>query len=103
MYRAKQRSSYIMTEKIDTSTPGGKLIFHLMGALAEFERDLIRERTNAGLEAARARGRKGGRPKLDPTNKKAQAARSLYQDKTRTVIDICKALGISRAQFYRYI
>src|SRR5258707_19749 len=52
-----------LTEKIDTTTPGGKLIFHLMGALAEFERDLTRERTSAGLEAARARGRKGGRPK----------------------------------------
>jgi DNA invertase Pin-like site-specific DNA recombinase len=62
MYRAEQRSSYIITEQIDTTTPGGKLIFHLMGALAEFERDLIRERTNAGLAAARARGRVGGRP-----------------------------------------
>jgi len=92
-----------ITESIDTTTPGGKLIFHIFGALAEFERNLIRERTNAGLEAARARGRVGGRPKLDPTNKKAQLARSLYQDKSRTVIDICKALNISRAQFYRYI
>jgi hypothetical protein len=52
-----------LTEHIDTTTPGGKLIFHLMGALAEFERDLIRERTNAGLAAARARGRVGGRPR----------------------------------------
>jgi len=92
-----------LTENIDTTTSGGKLIFHIFGALAEFERNLVRERTVAGLEAARARGRLGGRPKLDPSNKKAQLAKSLYQDKTRTVIDICKALNISRAQFYRYI
>ena len=52
-----------LTEQIDTTTPGGKLIFHMMGALAEFERDLIRERTNAGLAAARARGHRGGRPR----------------------------------------
>jgi DNA invertase Pin-like site-specific DNA recombinase len=92
-----------LTENIDTTTSGGKLIFHIFGALAEFERNLIRERTMAGLEAARARGRKGGRPKLDPRNRKAQLARSLYQDKSRTVVDICKALNISRAQFYRYV
>src|SRR4051794_37199660 len=92
-----------LTENIDTTTSGGKLIFHIFGALAEFERNLIRERTVAGLEAARARGRLGGRPKLDHTNQKSQLARSLYQDKTRTVVDICKALNISRAQFYRYI
>jgi DNA invertase Pin-like site-specific DNA recombinase len=92
-----------LTESIDTTSSSGKLIFQIFGALAEFERNLIRERTMAGLAAARARGRTGGRPKLDATNKKAQLARSLYQDKSRTVIDICKALNISRAQFYRYI
>ena len=92
-----------LTENIDTTTSGGKLIFHIFGALAEFERNLIRERTQAGLQAARARGRVGGRPKLDPTNKKAQLARSLYQDKSRPVADICQALHISRATFYRYI
>jgi len=59
-----------LTEQIDTTTPGGKLIFHLMGALAEFERDLIRERTNAGLAAAKARGRVGGRPRKLKTNGK---------------------------------
>ncbi len=63
-----------LTEKIDTTTPGGKLIFHLMGALAEFERDLIRERTNAGLAAARARGRVGGRPRKLTTNGKVALA-----------------------------
>jgi DNA invertase Pin-like site-specific DNA recombinase len=66
-----------LTESIDTTTPGGKLIFHLMGALAEFERDLIRERTNAGLAAARARGRVGGRPRRASEGKVA-LARHLY-------------------------
>src|SRR6185312_5017840 len=60
-------------EHLDTTTPGGKLIFHLFGALAEFERDLIRERTQAGLQAARARGRKGGRPTILDERKTARA------------------------------
>src|SRR5260221_14611943 len=64
-----------LTEQIDTTTPGGKLIFHMMGALAEFERDLIRERTNAGLAAARARGHRGGRPKKLKTHGKGTHAR----------------------------
>src|SRR6202045_102196 len=71
-----------ITENIDTTTSGGKLIFHIFGALAEFERDLIRERTNAGLEAARARGRLGGRPKLDATSSTVAMAKKLYADKT---------------------
>jgi DNA invertase Pin-like site-specific DNA recombinase len=91
-----------ITEAIDTTTSGGKLIFHIFGALAEFERDIIRERTQAGLSAARARGRKGGRPKaLSP--KKAQMAHALYADKTTTIDDICRTLNISRATLYRYI
>jgi DNA invertase Pin-like site-specific DNA recombinase len=69
-----------ITESIDTTTSGGKLIFHIFGALAEFERDIIRERTQAGLTAARARGRNGGRPKA-LTPKKAQMAAVLYKDK----------------------
>jgi DNA invertase Pin-like site-specific DNA recombinase len=92
-----------LTENIDTTTSGGKLIFHIFGALAEFERNLIRERTLAGLESARARGRVGGRPKLDSNNKKAQLARELYKDKTKEISDICQVLHISRATFYRYI
>jgi DNA invertase Pin-like site-specific DNA recombinase len=92
-----------LTENIDTTSSSGKLIFHIFGALAEFERNLIRERTLAGLEAARARGRKGGRPKLDATNRKAQLARKLHEDKDRSIQDICQALHISRATFYRYI
>ncbi len=91
-----------LTEQIDTTSSSGKLIFHIFGALAEFERYLIRERTQAGLQAARARGRLGGRPRLDPNNKKAQLARSLHKDKSRSVNDICKVLHISRATFYRY-
>jgi DNA invertase Pin-like site-specific DNA recombinase len=91
-----------ITEAIDTTTSGGKLIFHIFGALAEFERDIIRERTQAGLTAARARGRKGGRPRV-LTPKKAQMAQALYNDKTNTINDICRTLNISRATLYRHI
>jgi len=89
------------TEQIDTTTPGGKLIFHIFGSLAEFERDLIRERTQAGLAAARARGRKGGRPKKLGTPGELAMARSLYNDQNNSIEDICKTLGISRATLYR--
>jgi DNA invertase Pin-like site-specific DNA recombinase len=91
-----------LTENIDTTTSGGKLIFHIFGALAEFERNLIRERTTAGLQAARARGRKGGRPK-SLTGKKVQMAQELYSNKQNAIADICKTLGISRATLYRYV
>src|SRR6266852_1744132 len=94
-----------ITENIDTTTSGGKLVFHIFGALAEFERDIIRERTNAGLQAARARGRLGGRPKAKNlnTSKKITLAQSLYDNKTNTIDEICKTLNISRATLYRYI
>ena len=91
-----------LQESIDTTTSGGKLIFHVFGALAEFERDLIRERTQAGLQAARARGRQGGRPRSLDAKKLAQA-RSLHKDPANTVADICRTLGISRATFYRHL
>src|SRR5258708_3527443 len=91
-----------LTENIDTSTPGGKLIFHLMGALAEFERDLIRERTLAGLAAARARGRVGGRP-IGANAQKIAMAKNLYADKANSIEDICNTLRISQATLYRYI
>jgi DNA invertase Pin-like site-specific DNA recombinase len=91
-----------ITESIDTTTSGGKLIFHIFGALAEFERDIIRERTQAGLLAARARGRKGGRPKL-LTGKKVAMAQELYNNKNNSISEICRALDISRATLYRYI
>lgn len=81
-----------LTEQIDTTTPGGKLVFHVFGALAEFDRDLIRERTQAGLRAARARGRVGGRPKaLDPRN--VDLLQRLYADPSNAVGDICGRLG----------
>jgi DNA invertase Pin-like site-specific DNA recombinase len=86
-----------LTERIDTTTPGGKLIFHVFGALAEFERDLIRERTNAGLAAARARGRKGGRPKKLTDPKTLALAQRLYHDEQTDVATICRTLGVSRA------
>ena len=91
-----------ITENIDTTTSGGKPVFHIFGALAEFERDIIRERTNAGLQAARARGRLGGRPKA-LNREKASIAQALYKDKTNSIADICKTLNISRATLYRYI
>jgi DNA invertase Pin-like site-specific DNA recombinase len=91
-----------VTEAIDTTTSGGKLIFHIFGALAEFERDIIKERTNAGLTAARARGRLGGRPKtLSP--KKMEIAQKLLADKTHSITEICQTLGISRMTLWRYV
>ena len=89
-----------LTENIDTTTSGGKLIFHIFGALAEFERNLIRERTTAGLIAARARGRKGGRPKA-LTARQLSIAQSLYNDKQHSIAEICRTLKISRATLYR--
>ena len=91
------------TENIDTTSSGGKLIFHIFGALAEFEKDIIRERTQAGLNAARARGKKGGRPKLLNTDKKLTTALRLYNDRNNTIDEVCQMVGISRATLYRYI
>jgi DNA invertase Pin-like site-specific DNA recombinase len=94
-----------VTEQIDTTTPGGKLIFHIFAALAEFERDVIRERTNAGLAAARARGRKGGHPRAkgldDP--KKVALAKSMYTDKSNSIQTICDTLHVSKSTLYRYL
>lgn len=91
-----------LTENIDTTTTGGKLVFHLFGALAEFEKNLIRERTKAGLVAARARGRKGGRkPVMD--EKKIRQAQALMNDPQNTITDICKTLGVGRTSFYKYV
>lgn len=90
-----------LQENIDTTTSGGKLIFHLFASLAEFERDIIRERTNAGLSAARARGRKGGRPK-GVDEKKKRVALSLKKDPERSIKEICDIVGISRNTYYKY-
>jgi DNA invertase Pin-like site-specific DNA recombinase len=91
-----------LQEAIDTSSSSGKLIFHIFGALAEFERNLIRERTQAGLQAARARGRRGGRPKALNKDKQALAVK-LYDDKKHTVDQICEMMGISKPTLYKYI
>jgi DNA invertase Pin-like site-specific DNA recombinase len=91
-----------LQEAIDTTTSGGKLIFHIFSALAEFERNLIRERTQAGLAAARARGRKGGRPrKLDKA--KAELLYKLYDERQHSIPEICRMLGISRTTVYAYL
>ncbi len=94
-----------LQEQIDTTTSGGKLVFHVFGALAEFERDLIRERTRAGLLAARARGRLGGHPRALALNtpRKVRIAQALYNDKSNSIADICRTLRISRATLYRYL
>jgi DNA invertase Pin-like site-specific DNA recombinase len=91
-----------LTENIDTTTSGGKLVFHIFGALAEFERELIRERTTAGLAAARARGRHGGRPTVMSPDKVA-TARQMYDSKEFTVEAIARVLGVSRASIYRHL
>jgi DNA invertase Pin-like site-specific DNA recombinase len=91
-----------LQEHIDTTSPGGKLVFHLFGALAEFERDLIRQRTLAGLAAARARGRAGGRPpSMTPT--KIALARQMYETQQHSLAEIAKTLGVSRASIYRHL
>jgi DNA invertase Pin-like site-specific DNA recombinase len=87
-------------ESIDTTTPTGRLIFHIFGSLAEFERDLIKERTAAGLAAARARGRHGGRPAI-MTPAKASVARQMYASRCYTVAAIAATLGVSRSTIYR--
>jgi DNA invertase Pin-like site-specific DNA recombinase len=88
---------------IDTTTASGELIFHIFAALAQFERSLIRERTRKGLEAARARGRKGGRRKIQADNPKVVMAKKMHADKTLEIDEICATLKISRATFYRYL
>jgi len=90
-----------LQEQLDTTTSGGRLIFHIFASLAEFERDLIRERPYAGLAATRARGRKGGRPK-GVDEKKRKAALALKRDPNYSVKEICDIVGISRNTYYKY-
>jgi DNA invertase Pin-like site-specific DNA recombinase len=89
-------------ESIDTTTANGRLFFKIMGALAEFERDLISERTKAGLESARARGRKGGRPPT-MTPQKVKVAREMYEAREHTVEEIAQTIGVSRKTVYRHL
>jgi DNA invertase Pin-like site-specific DNA recombinase len=91
-----------LQEAIDTTTPGGKLVFHVFAALAEFERDLIRERTSAGLAAARARGRHGRRPSV-MTVHKLKLAEQMYRSGQYSVATIRATLGVSRASIYRHL
>jgi DNA invertase Pin-like site-specific DNA recombinase len=88
---------------IDTTTASGELIFHIFTALAQFERKLTQERTRAGLEAARARGRLGGRKPMPVNDSRVQTAKKMHSDKSISVPDICKTLRISRATLYRYL
>lgn len=91
-----------ITEAIDTTTPGGRLVFHLFGALAQFEREIIRERTLAGLDAARARGRTGGRPaKLGKTE--VEAAIAMPSGSGLTFAAVAKQLGVGRSTLYRHL
>jgi len=91
-----------LTESIDTATPGGRLVFHIFGALAEFERAVIRERTNAGLQAARDRGKKGGRPKTLGA-KDLAVAKAMLADPQISVEEVAARLKISVATLYRYL
>lgn len=88
---------------IDTTTASGELVFNIFSSMAQFERRLIQERTKAGLTAARARGRKGGRPKLDANHPKVVAAKRMHQDKHISIDEICDALKISKPSMYRYL
>ena len=91
-----------LKEALDTTSSGGRLVFHMFGALAEFERDLIRERTRAGLTAARARGRLGGRPKR-LTPEKRRLAVQLYRAREHSIAEICRLMGISKPTLYSYL
>lgn len=91
-----------LQESIDTATSGGKLVFHMFGALAEFERNLIRERTQAGLAAARARGKTGGRPRSLDANKQALLFK-LYDAKQHSIAQLCDIFNISKSTLYDYL
>lgn len=91
-----------VSQGIDTATPGGRLFFHMLAAIAEFEHDLIVERTKDGLAAARARGRKGG-PKFKMTPTKAKHARAMYDAGEYTVQEIADVFGVSRTTIYRHL
>jgi len=91
-----------LQESIDTTTSGGRLVFHIFGALAEFEREIIRERVTAGLAAARARGRKGGRPRA-MSGAQVTMARAMLNDSKVSVKNVCATFKVSKATLYRYL
>jgi DNA invertase Pin-like site-specific DNA recombinase len=88
---------------IDTTSASGELIFNIFSALAQFERRLIQERTKAGLAVARARGRIGGRPRIEPEQAKVLAAKKLASDELLSISDVCRILKVSRSTYYRYL
>lgn len=88
---------------IDTTTASGELVFNIFASMAQFERELIRERTRAGLAVARARGKHGGRRPITSSDPKVKAAKAMHADPDHSINEICKTLQISRATFYRYI
>ncbi len=88
---------------IATTSVSGELVFNILSAQAQFERRLIQERTKAGLAAARARGRKGGRPRLNPNSPRVVLAQKLFRDKSNSIDDICDTLKISRTTLYKYV
>lgn len=96
---------YSLNDPIDTTSAQGRLIFNIFASLAEFERDVICERTQAGLSAARARGRLGGRPRGLSKNSEATACavETLYKERKLSVIEICKKLSISKSTLYKYL
>jgi DNA invertase Pin-like site-specific DNA recombinase len=99
----KRGASFIsLSENIDTTTISGKLVFHIFGALAEFERDLLIERTTAGLEAARARGRVGGR-RFRLNEEQVCRLKELYQDKKMSIDEICRVFNITPPTLYKYM
>jgi DNA invertase Pin-like site-specific DNA recombinase len=103
--REREIGVHSLNDPIDTTTAQGRLSFNLFASLAEFERDLIRERTQAGLSAARARGRNGGRPKglTEQAEVTARAAETLYLERQLSVRQICGKLGISKTTLYAYL
>jgi len=105
LFNDKKVGLVSLNDPIDTTTPQGRLVFNIFSSLAEFERELIRERTNAGLASARARGKKGGRPKglSKEAQAKAKMAESLYISKEYTIKEICNNLSISSNTLYSYL
>lgn len=92
-----------LNDGIDTTTANGEMVFGLFATLAQFERRLVQERTKAGLESARARGRVGGRPPISPDDPRVRTAKEMHAAKAMPVMDICRTLRISRPTFYRYL
>jgi DNA invertase Pin-like site-specific DNA recombinase len=99
---ARQVGLRAVSQGIDTTTPGGRLFFHMLAAIAEFEHDLIVERTHDGLDAARASGRQGG-PKFKETPNRAKQARAMYDAGQHSVQEIADTFGVSRPTIYRHL